>query len=233
MGRRTELVVDGKIIDLDVRHSQRARRILLKIDPRFGAQLIVPRGVPSREALSFAAEKGEWLIDRLADLPTPIPFRESAIVPVLGRPHRIRLTTTTDLFQSRVRCESGELLTNCHPDDTAEHIRTWFRDNARNAFSLRAGAAAGRIGAEVSRISVRDPRTRWGSCSATGSLSFSWRLFMAPEWVLDYVVAHEVAHLLEMNHGRGFWRLVDRLVDRIDDAKSWLRESGPRLHRYG
>ena len=233
MGRRAALVVDGKTIDLDVRHSQRARRILLKIDLRYGAQLIIPRGVPSREALSFAAEKGEWLRDRLANLPTPIPFREGAIVPVLGRPHRIRLTTTTDLFKSKVRCEAGELLTDGHPDDLAEDIRTWFRDNARHTFSLRAGVAAGRIGVEISRISVRDPRTRWGSCSAKGTLSFSWRLFMAPEWVLDYVVAHEVAHLLEMNHGRAFWRLVDHLVDRIDDAKSWLRQSGPRLHRYG
>ena len=104
MGRRTKLVVDGKTIDLDVRHSQRARRVLLKIDPRFGAQLIIPRGVPSREALSFAAKKGEWLKDRLASLPTPIPFREGAVVPVLGRPHRIRLTTSTDLFKFRVRC---------------------------------------------------------------------------------------------------------------------------------
>ena len=233
MGRRAALVVDGKTIDLDVRHSQRARRILLKIDPRFGAQLIIPRGVPSREALSFAAEKGEWLRDRLANLPTQIPFREGAIVPVLGRPHRIRPTTATDLFKSKVRCEAGELLTNCHPDDIAEGIRIWFRDNARNAFSHRAEAAAGRISVEISRITVRDPRTRWGSCSATGTLSFSWRLFMAPEWVLDYVIAHEVAHLLEMNHGRAFWRLVDHLVDRIDDAKSWLRQSGPHLHRYG
>ncbi|MBH63654.1 MAG: hypothetical protein CL569_14630 [Alphaproteobacteria bacterium] len=233
MGRRAELVVDGKVIDLDVRRSQRARRILLKIDPRLGAQLIIPRGVPREEALSFANEKSEWLRDRLAGLPAPIPFCDGAIVPILGCPHRIRHTSATDLFHTRVRCESGELLTDCEQDDSADKIRAWFRENAREALSVRARTAAGRIGAEVSRITIRDPRTRWGSCSSTGALSFSWRLFMAPEWVLDYVVAHEVAHLIEMNHGRSFWRLVNGLVGRIDEAKSWLRRSGPRLHRYG
>ena len=183
--------------------------------------------------MSFAAEKAVWLRDRLARLPPRIPFRDGAIVPVLGLSHRIRQTTATDLFQTEVRREAGELLAVCHPDDVSVRVGEWFRDSAYDILARRATAAADRIGAEVTRVSVRDPRTRWGSCSESGTLSFSWRLFMAPEWVMDYVVAHEVAHLREMNHGQAFWRLVGHLVDRIDDARSWLHRSGPRLHRYG
>ena len=233
MSRGAQLNVDGTVIDLDVRRSSRAQRILLKVDPRLGAQLIIPRGVSQREALAFAAEKAVWLQDRLARLPPRIPFRDGAIVPVLGQSHRIRQTAATDLFQTEVRREAGELLAACHPDDVSVRVGEWFRDNAYDILARRATAAADRIGAEVTRVSVRDPRTRWGSCSESGTLSFSWRLFMAPEWVLDYVVAHEVAHLREMNHGQAFWRLVGHLVDRIDDARSWLHRSGPHLHRYG
>lgn len=233
MGRRAELVVDGELIGLAVRRSQRAHRILLKVDLRFGAELVIPHGVALHEALSFAAERGEWLRDRIANLPSRVPFDDGGTVPVLGQPHRIRRTAMADLFCTKVWCEAGELLTVCEPDEVADSIRTWFRASARDALLRKAQGAAGRIGTNVERIGVRDTHTRWGSCSAAGTLSFSWRLFMAPEWVMDYVVAHEVAHLLEMNHGRAFWRLVGRLVDRIEEAKSWLRQSGPELHRYG
>lgn len=233
MSRRVRLDVDGVVVDLDVRRSPRARRILLKVDPRLGAQLVIPRGVSRREALSFAAGKAAWLRDRLARLPPRVPFRDGAVVPVLGRPCRIRRTAETDLFRAGVRREAGELLVACHPDDVPARVGEWFRDRAHDTLARRAVAAADRIGAEVARVGVRDPRTRWGSCSAAGALSFSWRLFMAPEWVMDYVVAHEVAHLLEMNHGQAFWRRVESLVDRVDDARSWLRRSGPDLHRYG
>ncbi len=233
MSSGTRLDAGGSVIHLDVRRNPRARRILLKVDSRRGAQLVIPRGVSRREALSFAAENAEWLRDRLDRLPPRIPFRDGAVVPVLGRAHRIRQTTATDLFRTEVRREAGELLVTCRPDDIPARVGEWFCDNARDALARRAVAAADRIGAEVTRVGVRDPHTRWGSCSAAGGLSFSWRLFMAPEWVMDYVVAHEVAHLVEMNHGRAFWRLVERLANRIDDAKSWLRRSGSRLHRYG
>lgn len=233
MSQRAKIVVDGKVVDLVVRRSQRAQRILLKIDPRTGAQLVIPRGVSRKEALSFARDKGDWLLDRLARLPIPIPFCNGAVVPILGRPHKIRHITSTDFSHSSVHCISGELLTDCRHNNSSDRIKAWFWENAREALTVRTKTAARCIGAEVSRISIRDPRTRWGSCSTAGSLSFSWRLFMAPEWVLDYVVAHEVSHLIEMNHSRSFWHLVNDLVGRVEEAKSWLQHSGAELHRYG
>ena len=233
MGQPAKIVVDGKIVDLNVHRSERARQILLKIDPRRGAQLIIPHGVTREEALIFAKEKGEWLLNHLANISTPIPFCDGAVVPILGRPHIIRHSTSTYPYHATVRYQSGELLTDCRQNNSSDRIKKWFRESAREALSIKTQSSARRIGAQVTRISIRDPRTRWGSCSDAGTLSFSWRLFMAPEWVLNYVVAHEVAHLIEMNHSRSFWRLVNDLVGRIDEAKSWLRHSGPQLHRYG
>lgn len=233
MGQRAEVIVDGEAISLNVRRNPRARRILLKVDMRSGAQLVIPRGVGRREALSFAAEKGAWLRDRLASLPPRVPFSEGETVPILGELHRIRQTPIADLFRSGVWRDGGNLVAACEADEVADKVRAWFRSNAKEALAAKAHETAAGIGAQVNRITVRDPHTRWGSCSAAGTLSFSWRLFMAPEWVMDYVVAHEVAHLFEMNHGQTFWRLVGGLVDRIDEAKDWLRQSGPELHRYG
>ena len=233
MARRAELVVDGEVIGLTLRRSQRARRILLKVDVRSRAELVIPRGVAEDEALAFAAKKGEWLKARLEKLPAHIPFKDGANVPVLNVPHRIRQVTMGDLFRSKVWREKNEILATCEPENLAHDVRAWFRTSAKEELSRRARQAAERVGVNVAHVGVRDPHTRWGSCSAAGRLSFSWRLLMSPEWVLDYVVAHEVAHLSEMNHGPAFWQLVACLSDRMDEAKSWLKRSGPQLHRYG
>ena len=99
------------------------------------------------------------------------------------------------------------------------------------AASARALAGGDALGA-LKHISLRDQTTRWGSCSASGVLSFSWRLILAPRFVLDYVAAHEVAHLREMNHGPRFWQLVAARVPRLEEAKDWLGNEGSDLHRY-
>jgi predicted metal-dependent hydrolase len=104
---------------------------------------------------------------------------------------------------------------------------------ARNEFACRARGLSARIGREVARINIRDTKSRWGSCSGRGNLSFSWRLIFAPEWVIDYVVAHEVAHLAEMNHGPRFWRLVESLSPDSAAARAWLKRHRSRLFSYG
>ena len=103
---------------------------------------------------------------------------------------------------------------------------------ARKDLDERVAWHAANLGVRVRHIGLRDQTTRWGSCSANGFLSFSWRLILAPPHVLDYVAAHEVAHLIEMNHGARFWKLVARSVPRLDEAKHWLRHEGTDLHRY-
>jgi predicted metal-dependent hydrolase len=113
-------------------------------------------------------------------------------------------------------------------------VEDWLKKQARAQITRRISALSETLGVSPSRITVRDAASRWGSCSTTGAISVSWRLVMAPGFVLNYVCAHEVAHLREMNHGRRFWRLVDHLVgpDEATEAQAWLRENGAELHRY-
>jgi len=115
----------------------------------------------------------------------------------------------------------------------SRRVADWLKKSARAEISKRTELSAQSIGQRVARLSVRDTRTRWGSCSEDGHLSFSWRLILAPEMVLDYVVAHEVAHLAELNHGHSFWRLVDQLCPGNKVPRHWLKRYGATLHRYG
>jgi len=112
-------------------------------------------------------------------------------------------------------------------------VKKFLRDRARETLRDRAEEKSDMVGVRFRRLTVRDTSTRWGSCSQDGDLSFSWRVIMAPPYVLDYLVAHEVAHLVEMNHSHRFWDIVYQITDRADDGRDWLRDHGANLHRYG
>ncbi len=118
-------------------------------------------------------------------------------------------------------------------ESISRRIEAWLRGEARRVLTERAGAQAERLGRSPGRISIRDTRSRWGSCSSAGMLSFSWRLILAPPEVLDYVVAHEMAHLAQRGHGAEFWRIVARLTAHMDAGRAWLRLKGRDLFRYG
>jgi predicted metal-dependent hydrolase len=152
-------------------------------------------------------------------------------VPVLGVPHRIRWESAPSL--QPVRIGDGEIRVCGNPAYLARRVRDHLAVMARAQLTQRAKHLAARIGHEVARVSVRDTRSRWGSCSEQGNLSFSWRLILAPEPVVDYVVAHEVAHLAEMNHGPRFWRLVESLAPGSAAQRAWLRQHRNRLLSYG
>ena len=220
-------------VPLTVRRSPRARRIGLQIDEaRRGVILVLPRHLPLRHGLRFVAAQRGWIAARLAGLPERVPFVEGAVVPVLGVPHRIRRELDPMATPSVVIAD-GDIRVRGDPAHLPRRVRDHLVVTARGELARRARACAARIGSKLTRVAVRDTVTRWGSCSANGSLSFSWRLIFAPEPVLDYVVAHEVAHLVEMNHGPRFWRLVDSLVSARAAPRAWLRRNRSRLLSYG
>ena len=136
-----------------------------------------------------------------------------------------------------VRAEATKSLKELRVSGRAEHaprrLRDWLGEEARRDLDARVLVHTRALGVKAKRIAIRDQATRWGSCSTTGVLSFSWRLILAPPFVLDYLAAHEVAHLVEMNHSRRFWRLVERLCPGMMRAKAWLDAHGTDLHRYG
>lgn len=209
----------------------RARRLSLRVDPIQGCVLLVkPKRESKSAAIAFALEKADWIADSLADLRPPIPFEEGAKVPVLGEPHVIRHVPDA---RRGVWRDDGSLFVSGKPEHVPRRTRDWLRDEAKRTITPIAHELAGRLRKSVVKVSVRDTRSRWGSCTADGRLSFSWRLVMAPEFVLHYVVAHEVSHLAVLNHSPEFWRTVESLTDERQRATRWLKADGRELYRYG
>jgi predicted metal-dependent hydrolase len=215
-----------------IRVSPRARRIALRVDAvERRVELVLPPGVPTSHGLRFVATKQGWITARLAALPPPVPFGEGGIVPVLGIPHRIRREDSAAAPPVAIR--NGEIRVRGEPAHVARRVREHLVGMARSEFAGRARQVAARIERRMARVAVRDMKSRWGSCSPRGNLAFNWRLIFAPEWVINYVVAHEVAHLVEMNHGARFWQLVERLSPDSAAARGWLKRHRSRLFSYG
>ena len=225
------LDVDGRPVAVRIRRHPRAARISLKIDAGAGALVLVlpPRASAARGA-AFVRGQLEWIRTRLAALPVAVPFAPGAQVPLLGVTHEV---VHAPQARRGVWAEDGRL----HVSGLAEHLPRrlgdWLKARARAEVTPRAVALAARVARPVGRITLRDTRSRWGSCSAAGDLAFSWRLVLAPMSVLDYVVAHEVAHLVELNHSPAFWRVVAELVPDPRGPRAWLKRHGALLHRYG
>jgi predicted metal-dependent hydrolase len=216
---------------LELRESPRARRLTLRVDPgRDVIQVVVPAGVGEAEAARFVLRNADWVRSRLAAMPPHLPFAAGAVVPVLGIDHVIRHDPA---HRGGARRQDGEIRIGGDADFLARRVRDPLAAEARLELADRARRKAALIGGKVAAVTVRDTHSRWGSCASNGRLSFSWRLILTPEPVLDYVVAHEVAHLREMNHSHRFWALVAKLTPDVEVPRRWLRENGARLLRYG
>jgi len=223
-------------LDLDapisIRVSPRARRIALRVNAAERVvELVLPRGVPASRGLRFAQSKRGWITARLEALPRRVPFALGESLPVMGMPHRICREPSAN--GRGVAIIDGEIRVRGDPQFVARRVRDFLVAMARRELGGRARRLAGQIGHRVARVSVRDTKSRWGSCSGRANLSFSWRLIFAPESVVDYVVAHEIAHLAEMNHGPRFWRLVESLSPGSAVPREWLRRHRNRLFSYG
>ncbi|TWA67100.1 hypothetical protein FBZ82_10772 [Azospirillum brasilense] len=225
------LAVAGLPVPLELRESARARRMTLRVDAGRGLiQVVIPVGVPEAEALRFVGRHDGWVRARLAALPPQLPFADGAVVPYLGIDHLIRHSPE---LRGATRRADGAILVGGRAEHVARRVRDFLMAEARRELAERSRAKAALIGARVAAVTVRDTKSRWGSCSATGRLSFSWRLILTPESVLDYVVGHEVAHLREMNHSQRFWTLCAQLTGDVRTPRLWLKANGARLLRYG
>ena len=214
-----------------MRRSARARRLSLRIDPRTGgATVVAPPQVPEDDLKRFVGRHRDWLGERLAAVPPSLPFADGQMVPFLGVMHRI--THVPGQRPPVVRADA-ELRVGGRSDHLPRRLHDYLRAEAARELSARSLEKAETLGVRPARISVRDTRSRWGSCSANGRLSFSWRLILAAEPAVDYVVAHEVAHLKELNHSPRFWSVVSSLTPHLDEGRAWLKANGADLHRYG
>jgi len=231
-----EVVFDRLVFPVRLRRHRQARRYTLRIQAVTREVILTmpPRGT-IRQARTFAEKHGGWIAARLGRLPEPTPFANGVAVPLRGVPHRIvhrpsargTVWTETGASGELMLCVAGEA------PHIGRRVRDYLRREAKRDLKNASLRYAKEFGVSVTRVTVRDQSSRWGSCSTTGVLSFSWRLILAPSHILDYLAAHEVAHLVEMNHSPRFWRLVQRLCPDHKGARAWLDAHGTDLHRYG
>ncbi len=215
-----------------IRVSPRARRLSLRVDAAArGVELVLPRRFSAETAIGFVSRHRGWIAARVAAMPPPLRLADGTVVPVFGVPHRIR--RISEPMAAPVTIADGEIRVRGEPAHLPRRVTDHLKALARRDFAGRARALAARLGKSVTRVGVRDPKSRWGSCSSKGALSFSWRLVFAPEAVIQYVVAHEVAHLVEMNHGPRFWKVVASLVPDAAGPRAWLRRHRAELMSYG
>ena len=227
---------DGEVYLVQLRRNRLARRYTLRIHSatREVVLTLPPRG-SLKQAREFAQRHGAWIAARLKRLPQPVPFADGTILPLRGVEHRIAhrphargtVWTETHSAEARVICVAGAA------PHIPRRVRDYLKREAKRELEVASRQAALMLGVSLKRVSVRDQTSRWGSCSTTGVLSYSWRLILAPPFVLDYLAAHEAAHLVEMNHSRAFWRQVERVCPDFKKAKAWLDANGADLHRYG
>ncbi|AXS38835.1 SprT family zinc-dependent metalloprotease [Breoghania sp. L-A4] len=229
------LDIDGRAVRITLKRNPRATRYSLRI-PASGGDPVL--SMPARGSLSaareFAARNGGWLSEKLARVPKPIvfaagieiPLRDVAHLIAAGGAQRGTVHLAEDDDQPRIVVPGGE-------DHLARRLTDWLKREARADLGEAVARHATNLGRKPTGITVRDTRSRWGSCSSSGKLSFSWRLVLAPPEILDYVAAHEVAHLAEMNHSDRFWRVTEGLFPGTPRARQWLRDHGMQLHRYG
>ena len=218
------ITVAGHSVTLK-RHA-RAKRLTLRVSPK-GPVLTVPKRMRLATATDFLTRHMDWLQDRLADAPKRVTVDLGTDLPFAGQ--TLSVVRAAD---GRTRIEGDHLLVPDSRSGTTAAVRSFLIAQARQDLTAASTDYARQIDRNVGRITLRDTRSRWGSCTARGDLNFSWRLIMAPAEVLDYVAAHEVAHLAQMNHSAKFWGIVADLCPDYHVYRTWLRTHGPDLHRY-
>jgi predicted metal-dependent hydrolase len=212
-------------LDYTIRRSTRARRVRVRVDADASVEVVLPARAPQREAALAVRELRAWIDRRIAEAIAARRRLEAppGTVPFLGAHLHLRHEPT----RARVHRKGDALHVPAYEAHAA--LERWYRAQARYEIAPRLDHATQALGRPYTKLSIRNQRTRWGSCSATGAMSFNWRLLLAPEPVLDYVVWHEACHLVVMDHSRRFWALVERHVPTYREPRRWLRQNGAAL----
>lgn len=216
-------------VEVHLKRSARARRFSLRVSRLDGkVTLSMPLRAREGEALAFLKGHEGWLRDTLKGMPdsarTPVTI--GSVIPVEGCALSLAPGTGRG-----IRVEEGRLLIPGDPASAGPRLAAWLKVLARDRLARASTHYAGLVGRSYTSLALRDTRSRWGSCSPDGRLMYSWRLIMAPPAVLDYVAAHEVAHLVELNHSAAYWAVVDRIYPGWEVQRKWLHTHGRTLHR--
>jgi hypothetical protein len=233
----TEIEVShaGEVYRVALKRMASSRRYTLRVRAATRDILLtMPARSSLKAARDFAERHAAWIGVRLARLPQPVAFAPGAKTPFRGvehvivhRPTERGVVWTEMTAAGPALCVSGEL------PHVSRRVADYLKREARRDLEMAVGRHAARLGVAPKRIALRDTSSRWGSCSHKGNLNFSWRLILAPPYVLDYLAAHEVAHIVHMNHSPMFWNVTRRLFPETERAEAWLKAHGSGLHRFG
>lgn len=217
-----------------LKHSKRARRVALRLNIKTGTfDLTVPHWMSLHQAHAFVRDNESWMQEKLANLPNGTPFRHGQTIPVLGQPRTLSIKPNPTSARTKITLTDTTIEMLTHLDDPAPRIEKFLKKLAKDTMEPIARTKAAQIGKTVDSFVLRDPKSRWGSCSDDGRVMLSWRLILAPPIAMDYVIAHEVAHLQHMDHSKAFWRLCKDLSEDFKTGHSWMRTHGNSLMRYG
>jgi len=226
------ILIDNQPVIVSFRRNGKAKRIILRLTREStGVVVTLPKNVNSARALAFVEKSVPWISKHLKQRSPRTVLGHGSIVPLRGIAHEVRAGAARRGLIT-VDSEACHIIVPGDPRHLSRRLQDWLKAEAKadlTAASVRYGKAM-----EVSfrRVSIRDQKSRWGSCSASGDLSYNWRLILAPGHILDYVAAHEVAHRQHMNHGPKFWRLVLKHCPHASTAKHWFKSNGAELHRF-
>ncbi len=227
------LPLEGLTARLSV--NPRARRLSIRIDARAGeAVLIAPSERKLAEVLAFARTKTGWMRERLAERPQGTPIEPGAVIDLFGKPTRLIATGGAGAARLTEDADGPVIASGGEGEAYARRVENLFKRVARDTLQTRTDIHLRTLGQRPVRLSIADPKSRWGSCSPHNrSIRYSWRVIMAPPAVIDYLAAHEVAHLVHADHSPAYWAVVQRLVGDHRPFRKWLRENGPALHAVG
>ncbi len=233
---RFEIATDSGVVAIDLRRHPRARNYTLRVSgPSRAPVLTMPKRGSLHEARRFLERHAAWLKHQIEKLPAATVIADGTSIPIRGVMHVIRHAPGTRGTVAVANDIAGAALVVPTPElgDTGQlrrRVVDFLKREARRDLEWAVIRHTLALGVRAKSIRVRDQVSRWGSCSADGHLSFSWRLVMAPPAVLDYLAAHEVAHLAELNHSPRFWRICEHLAPQSSAARAWLRTNGATLH---
>lgn len=220
--------------DLELKVSPQARRMALRLDTKKRVMyLVVPSWTRTEKAYDFALQYKNWIEENLSALPAPVQFKHGAIIPVFGRKVRIKVVYDRDLRCTDISLEYNILIVRTNKKDPSARIERFLREEAVRVLEEITLRKAECIRETVKKVSVRDTKSRWGSCNNRRELAFSWRLIFAPRFAMDYVVAHEVAHLAYFDHSDDFWEICCRLSASYRKGREWMDKHGHTLWRFG
>lgn len=216
-----------------VKISPKAKRLALRLDGRARrVNLVIPQRASLKKAYEFAELNQGWIHEKINGLPSPIPYVDGAILPIIGINRTLRIVKSTGKT-TQINLTPNELIVTSPLEDVAPRIGRYLRNFALEKLGELANLKALTLNKKLSKFVVRDMKSRWGSCSIDGRMTLSWRLIFAPMASIDYVISHEAAHLIHPDHGKKFWALCEKMSDDFEAGHSWMQKNGTSLGRYG